>query len=232
MPGASEVLKVRRCRLPNPVRRYARTRPAKEEYCRLVHRHACRATLARLLIDLQHVLVGHQRPREVIEFGQVAAKDQRRAPKSPTACIRSAAHPAYSATGADRPSRDAASTSLQAHVGIRPTARLHIPLPCGDAVKFLAQAEWKLGVIRFVLRRPHVPMIVSNAPHLRVLRDFGCVIERSGTRRQAQHNRPSRLANRFRNLPNLCRPVRMVADAIHLDVIEAPARIEFHLFPS
>ena len=77
-----------------------------------------------------------------------------------------------------------------------------------------------------MLERPPIPVIVGDTPHLCVLRHFGRVFQLRRSRRQAQHNRPPRLLDRLGNLPYLRRPVRMVADAVHLDEVQPPAGIE------
>ena len=77
-----------------------------------------------------------------------------------------------------------------------------------------------------MLECPSIPVIVGDAPHLRVLGHLGRVFHFRRPRRQAQHDWAARLPDGLGDLANLGRPVGVVADAVHLDVIEAPAGIE------
>ena len=115
---------------------------------------------------------------------------------------------------------------LRQHIGIWPVALLRIGEPLGQPVEHIPHAEGPLAVTGLVGKRPAIPMVVGDAPHLRIFGHFAAVLKLRRSRRKAQHHRPARLANRRGNLANLGGPVRVVADAVHLDVIQPPARIE------
>ena len=87
----------------------------------------------------------------------------------------------------------------------------------------LALERLRERLIRFA-RRPDVPEVVGDAPHVRERRDLGCVrrIRRAG--RKAEDDVPARFVDSPPNLANLAHLVRMVGDAVHLEEIDAPAR--------
>ncbi len=179
-----------------------------------------------LLIDLQSFFVGHQRPRKLIQLGQVPAKDQRRSrnrPQSelgPLLVLRQPRLPRFAVAGMR------SQPSQRKHIRIRPASRLHIRRPGGQPVKLIQQTERILAFIWLVRKTPRVPMIVGDPPHLRVLCHLSRMLDLRRPRRKAQHNRPASLFDRRRNLPNLGRPVRMVRDAIDLDIVEPPPGVE------
>ena len=69
-------------------------------------------------------------------------------------------------------------------------------------------------------------MIVGDAPHLRVLCDFGGVVERGGAGRKAEHDGAAGFVDGFGDLADLGGPVGVVGDAIDLEEVDAPGRVE------
>src|SRR6185503_7141194 len=120
-----------------------------------------------------------------------------------------------------------AEVALRKHIGIGPVAGFDIGSPSGNAVEFVVQADGEFACSRFVFKSPAVPVIVSDAPQLSVLGNFCSVFKLRRSGREAEHDWASGLANGFGDLPNFGGTVGMVADAVDLDVIEAPIGIEF-----
>ena len=69
-------------------------------------------------------------------------------------------------------------------------------------------------------------MVVGDAPHLRVFGDFGGVIELGGAGRKAEHDGAAGFADGFGDLADFGGAVGMIADAVDLDVVEAPVGVE------
>ncbi len=57
------------------------------------------------------------------------------------------------------------------HVGIGPASRARISEPLRNAIEFALQSKRKL-VVRLVGKAPSIPMVVSDAPHLRIFADL------------------------------------------------------------
>ena len=118
-----------------------------------------------------------------------------------------------------------AEVALGEHVRIGPVAGFDVRSPLGDAVEFVAESEGIFGW-RFLREGPAVPVIVGDAPHLRVLCDFGGVGELGRAGRKAEHDRAAGFADGFGDLANFGGAVGVVADAVDLDVVEAPVGVE------
>ncbi len=116
--------------------------------------------------------------------------------------------------------------ALGQHVGIGPVAGLDVWLPFGDAVEFVADAKGELAFSWLVGLAPAIPVVVGDAPHLRVFCDFGGVFELGWSGREAEHDGAAGFADGLGDLANLGGPVGMVADAVDLDVVQAPVRVE------
>ena len=112
------------------------------------------------------------------------------------------------------------------HVGIRPTAGLYEGGPFGNAVEFITKAEGELGGGRIVLEGPPIPVIVGDAPELRVFLHRDGVVELGWAGRKAEHDGSPGLADGLGDLANFSGAIRVVADAVDLDVIESPIGIE------
>src|SRR5207237_7660096 len=106
-------------------------------------------------------------------------------------------------------------------VRIGPAAGFDVGRPLRDAVEFVAKAK---GIFRgcCVREGPTVPVVVGDAPHLRVLRDFGGLIYLGWSGGEAEDDGAAGFADGFGNLTNLAGAIGMVADAVDLDVVESP----------
>src|SRR3984957_8238513 len=73
---------------------------------------------------------------------------------------------------------------------------------------------------------PGIPVVVSDAPHLRVLGNLGGVLDLRRTVRKREHDGAAGFANGFRDLANLSGAVGMVGNAIDFEEVEAPGCVE------
>ena len=191
-------------------------------------RQACgvnRTAVRHILIHEEYRLVGNQRLGKLVQPGQIRAQNQRgpcNGPQrelGPLLILRQPRLPWFA------PPRMRPQPPFRQHVRVGPVARFRIREPLGQPVEFVAQAEGKLVVAGFAGEAPGVPVIVRDAPHLRIFSYLGRMFQLGRPRRKTQHDRPACLPNRQRNLANLGRPVRMVADAVYLDIVQPPSSI-------
>ena len=107
------------------------------------------------------------------------------------------------------------------HVGIGPVSWLGILRPLRNARKLVSKA------LRIVHRTmPEIPDIVRDTPHLRVFPHFGNLVEGRRSRRQAENNRTASLAQRGTQHANVIRLIGTATDAVCLDQIYVPPRVE------
>ena len=124
---------------------------------------------------------------------------------------RTSPHPGWGRASLRAACRHRASCQGPYRGTIQPDDRRHPSNPKGNSP------------VRACGEGPSIPVIVGDAPHLRVLRDLGSVAEIRGSGREAQHDRPPGLADGIGDLANLRGAIRMIGDAIDLEEIHAPS---------
>ncbi len=73
---------------------------------------------------------------------------------------------------------------------------------------------------------PSIPVIVGDAPELRVFLHRDGVVELGWAGRKAEHDGSSGFADGLGDLANFRGAIGVVADAVDLDVVESPIGIE------
>ena len=111
------------------------------------------------------------------------------------------------------------------HVGIRPVAGTNVGVPLGEHVEVAFEAEG-ISIGSGVCESPCIPVVVGDAPHLRVFGDFGGVLELGWAGREREHDGAAGFANGFGDLADFSRAVGMVGDAIDFEEVEAPVSVE------
>src|SRR5208337_1702010 len=174
-----------------------------------------------VLIHEKNSLVGDERTRVVVEPSQVAAEDEGRASHGPKCefgallVLRLARLPRFAPSGVW------AKPAFRKHVGVRPISRPGVHEPFCQEIEGALHPGGEV-IIRLVGESPSIPVVVGDAPHLRILADLRGVLKRGGARRKAQDDRPAGFANGFSDLANLGGAVGTIGYAIGLEKIHSP----------
>ena len=192
---------------------------------RAQHRSIYGTAVTGVLIDKEDGLIGDERTREVVEAREVAAEDERRTRYGPERELGALLVLCFARLSRLAPSGVGPEPAFREHVGVGPTAGAGVHEPFRQAIEFAHDSKGPF-ITGLVGKTPSIPVVVGNAPHLRVLRNLGRVSNVCGAWREAQNNGAAGFADGFGDLADLCGPVRIVGDAVDLEKIQAPMRIK------
>ena len=114
-----------------------------------------------------------------------------------------------------------AEPALGEHVGVRPVAGVGVGIPLREAIEHVADAhgEFAAGLAR---EGPAVPVIVGDAPHLRVFGNFSSMLDLGWAGREREHDGAAGFANGFGDLADFSGAVGVVGNAVDFEEVEAP----------